>query len=143
MFQERGTVCGCCLSLKDLKPHRGMQRWALPCPSQLPGGVCSSALSLCPPKLAASFTPKLLSPQFLHSTRSEGETPAERSISVCLQCSSGWSRAGKGPAVQGGLGCMWGQVRGHAGAVTAAEEAGPAQHLMLLPLGRAGSSLPS
>lgn len=27
---------------------------------------------------------------------------------------------------------MWGQVRGHAGAVTPAEEAGPAQHLMLL-----------
>lgn len=117
--------------------------------SQLSGGVCSSALSLCPPNLAVSFTPKLPSSQFLHSARSEGETTAERSISICLQCSSGWSRAGKGPAGvptavgQGGLGCTWGQVRGHAGAVSPAVEAGPAQHLVLLPLGKAGSILPS
>lgn len=117
--------------------------------SQLPGSVCSSALSLCPPKPAVSFTPKLPSPQFLHSPRSEGETTAERSISICLPCSSGWSRAGKGPAGvptavgQRGLRCMWGQVMGHAGAVTPAEEAGPAQHLVLLPLGKACSSPPS
>lgn len=37
----------------------------------------------------------------------------------------------------------WEQVRGHAGAVTPAEGAGPAQHLVLLPLGKAWSSLPS
>lgn len=117
--------------------------------SWLPGGVCSSVLSLCPPELAVSFTPKLLSPQFLHSIRSEGETTAGRSISICLQCSSGWSRAGKGPAViptavgQGGLECMWGQVRAYAGAMTPAEEAGPAQHLVLLLLGKVWRSPPS
>lgn len=37
----------------------------------------------------------------------------------------------------------WEQVRGRAGAVTPAEGAGPAQHLVLLPLGKAWSSLPS
>lgn len=42
-----------------------------------------------------------------------------------------------------GMGCMWGQAGSHAGAVTPVEEAGPAWHLLLLPLGRARNSLPS
>lgn len=44
---------------------------------------------------------------------------------------------------RGGMGCMSGQAGGHAEAVTPVEEAGPAWHLLLLPLGRAQSSLPS
>lgn len=46
MFQERGTVCGCCLTLVDLKFHQGMQWWALPCLSAAWGCLQLSLIPL-------------------------------------------------------------------------------------------------
>lgn len=136
------------------KPHT--PSWACGgghrCASWLQGGVCSSAAPRCPPNPAVPFNPKLPSLLFPRRLGREGGTEPQReaSPSVFNAPAAGAGQGGslrvsllRGAVGRAGMGCMWGQAGGLTGAVTPAEEAGPTQHLLLLPPGRTRSSLPS